>query len=239
MYITNCYSYEQHRKCHRFFYRSDHFLFDHCFDFGHQQHVLSVECRAIFTPSDPDAKKSSGLKRQTVPAVGDGTVEWVLADPLLSTDQPQPHVSRPAPAVEVLLIFHNSLQGPRHKAGCLEAVLWCKMCCIMHRICYVLRFRPSKGLPFESLSDWERGQMSMCIVVTRMICENAPHKWHTRSAWNCHHAEFYARTDMLTEICLKNHLLMFSLSFENKSLNIPNVQFFFKEMFFSSWLCKL
>lgn len=190
-----------------------------CFTSGMQGHFYTLwpRYKGEFRVEAPDCASSRGW---------DG---WVspIADPLLSTDQPQPHVSRPAPAVEVLLIFHNSLQGPRHKAGCLEAVLWCKMCCIMHRICYVLCFRPSKGLPFESLSDWQRGQMSMCIVVTRMICENAPHKLHTRSAWNCHRIEIYARTEMLTKICLKNYLLMFPLSIENKSLNIPNIQFFF------------
>lgn len=64
---------------HRFFtYQTIFFLIMHCFDFGQQQCVLPVECRGIFTPSDPDVKESLGLKRQTVPAVGDGTVECVL-----------------------------------------------------------------------------------------------------------------------------------------------------------------
>jgi len=126
-----------------------------CFTSGMLGHFYTLwpRCKGEFRAEAPDCGSSRGW---------DG---WVspIADPLLSTHQPQSHVSRPAPAVEVLLIFHNSLQGPRHKAGCLEAVLWCKMCCIMHRICYVFCFRLSKGLPFESLSDWERGKCQ-CVL---------------------------------------------------------------------------
>lgn len=79
-----------------------------CFTSGMQGHFYTLwpRYKGEFRVEAPDCASSRGW---------DG---WVspIADPLLSTDQPQPHVSRPAPAVEVLLIFHNSLQGPRHKS---------------------------------------------------------------------------------------------------------------------------
>lgn len=103
VYHQLVYSYEQ-QEMPQIFYRSDPFLFDHCFDFGHQQHVLPVECRAIFTPSDPDTKESSGLKRQTVPAVGVGRLSESYSRP--------PAEHRPAPATR--LSTCSSCRGAAH-----------------------------------------------------------------------------------------------------------------------------
>lgn len=98
------------------------------------------------------------------------------ADPLPSVDQLQPHVSQSAPAAQELLNFHNLLWGPdtMHNA-CRLCYVVKKNYCIIHRMQYGHGLRWSKGLACESLSGWYGGQVSICMVVTRMTCENACH----------------------------------------------------------------
>lgn len=101
---------------------------------------------------------------------------WLLptADPLPSVDQLQPHDSQSAPAAQELLNFHNLLRGPdTMHAACRLCYDVKKTCCIIHRIRHVLGLRRTKGLARESLRGWYGGQVSICIVVTRMTCENA------------------------------------------------------------------
>lgn len=110
MFITNVaigiYSYDYtENAAHIFFtYQTTFFFIIHCFNSGHQQRVLPVECRGIFTPSDPDVKESSGPKRQTMPAVGMGRLSASYSTP--------PAVHRPAPATR--LPTSSSCRGAAH-----------------------------------------------------------------------------------------------------------------------------